>query len=179
MKLYFATLSISMKKQLRPWSSVGCRRKLDNLDFGGLRARVSARGDSLRNFCDRSHRRASGAPARSSGMHACRACTGVRRRACAHTHVHTCRDDELDRVIVPLATGVVGTIKACVPGVKTCKDALYKVPARRHRSVALFSLPQSLRNETFKYPRTSFPTAAPHTRFSAPFFRPASTVLAG
>lgn len=64
----------------------------------------------------------------------------------ARTHVpaytHTVpymsrRDDELDRVIVPLATGgVVETIKACVPGVKTCKDALYKVPARRHHSAA-------------------------------------------
>jgi len=59
-------------------------------------------------------------------------------RARARVRTYTCRDDELDRVIVPLATGgVVGTIKACVPGVKTCKDALYKVPARRRRPAAL------------------------------------------
>jgi len=90
-----------------------------------------------------------------------------------YIHAYTCRDDELDRVIVPLATGVVGTIKACVPGVKTCKDALYKVPPRRHHSVSLVFLlqpPAPPRNETFKYSRTSFPTATLYTRFTCARF---------
>jgi len=91
------------------------------------RQEFSARGDSLRNFCDRSSHRARPADSHALpvSMHDMHVYVHARVRT------YTCRDDELDRVIVPLATGsVVGTIKACVPGVKTCKDALYKVPAR-------------------------------------------------
>lgn len=52
-------------------ADVDCRRKLDNLDFGGLRARVSTRGDSLRNFCiDRSAARAERPHALPVCMHA-------------------------------------------------------------------------------------------------------------
>lgn len=58
-RLIFNALYISVAAALIKRVDVDCRRKLDNLDFGGLRARVSTRGDSLRNFCiDRSAARA-------------------------------------------------------------------------------------------------------------------------
>lgn len=131
--------------------------------------------------------RARGEPARSLPvcMHAyARPCMCTIACALVYTHVRVYippfvgRDDELDRVIVPLATGVVETIKACVPGVKTCKDALYKVPAPTPSPpfpspspshppppypIAPLSPP---RNETFEYLRTSFPIATLYTRFS-------------
>lgn len=105
-----------------------------------------------------------------------------------HLHVYTCRDDELDRVIVPLATGgVVGTIKACVPGVKTCKDALYKVPAWRHHSATPFTPGNSrflreMRHSSTREHRSQPPPythAFPRARFSAPRRQPFPSVLPG
>lgn len=194
--ILFSTFFREIAAALIERVGVGSRRKLDNLDFGGLRARVSTRGDSLRNFCDRSFCRARGTPRtlfRYACMHACmhvcitHVCVHAHMPMYVHaynthpgvyTHIHTriyvswrrigscyraaryrhCRNDKSVRARS-----------------ETCKDALYKVPPRRHHSVSPVpcSFPQPpapSRNETFKYSRTSFPTVALYTRFTCARF---------